>query len=83
MNTLTEPALPVAGPRRWRLSYHLAIVLVIKLILLALLWNIFIKPNKVQVDIDTMSSRIANTTTAASTVNVPNAYISTSPGDHK
>jgi hypothetical protein len=75
MKPITEPALPASGPRRWRLTYHLIVVLTVKLILLALLWNIFIKPNKVEVDIGAMSSRIAGT---AST-----AYVSTSPGDPK
>jgi hypothetical protein len=77
MKTITEPALPSSGPRRWRLTYHLAIVLAVKLVLLALLWNVFIKPNKVEVDVGAMSSRIA------SSASTPTAYISTSPGDHK
>jgi hypothetical protein len=77
MNPITEPALPSSAPRRWRLTYHLAIVLVVKIILLALLWNVFIKPNKVVVDIDAMSNRIA------STANAPSVHISTSSGDHK
>jgi cytoskeletal protein RodZ len=80
MNPVTEPTLPSSGPRRWRLAYHLIIVLVVKLILLALLWNIFIKPNKVVVDVDMMSDRIAG---AASAANTPSVYIPTSPGDNK
>jgi hypothetical protein len=73
MKPATQPALPL--PRRQRLAYHIAVVLVVKLILLALLWHAFIKPNKVQVDIGAMSERIAGPVSRAS--------IPTSPGDNQ
>ena len=60
---------------RPKLRFHLAIVLVVKIILLTLLWHAFIKPNKVKVDVDVMSGRIVGTGSPSS--------IPTSPGDHK
>ncbi|MDR1935406.1 MAG: hypothetical protein LBS49_07480 [Candidatus Accumulibacter sp.] len=70
-------AAPTPAPRRFRmrLAYHLIIVLVVKVILLALLWHAFIKPNKVKVDVDAMGNRIAS---AASPASIP-----TFPGDNK
>jgi hypothetical protein len=78
MRHATVPALPPARPRRMRLAYHLAIVLTVKLILLALLWHAFIKPNKVEVDIGAMGQHIAG---SAFSVSIPT--LSTSPGDNK
>jgi len=81
----TEPApniaLPSPRPRRSRLAFHLAIVLIVKIILLTLLWHAFIKPNKVKVDVDTMGSRIAGPTSQNQSVS--QAHISTTPGDNK
>jgi hypothetical protein len=62
-------------PPRMRLAYHLAIVLAVKLVLLALLWHAFIGPNKVRVDVDAMGERIAR---AVSSVSSP-----ASSGEHK
>ena len=44
--------------RRHRLAWHLSIILVLKVILLATLWNIFIKPHKVSIDAEAMGDRI-------------------------
>jgi hypothetical protein len=52
-------------PPRMRLAYHLAIVLAVKLVLLALLWHAFIGPNKVPVDVDAMGKRIASAVSSA------------------
>ena len=82
MNTLTKPALPSSGPRRWRLTYHLIIVLTVKVVLLALLWHVFIKPNKVEVDIGAMSSSIAGPSFTHSN-HTTRITIPTSPGDNK
>ena len=60
---------------RPRLRFHLAIVLVVKILLLSLLWHAFIKPYKVSVDVNVMSDRFASAAPASS--------ISTSPGDTK
>jgi RsiW-degrading membrane proteinase PrsW (M82 family) len=76
MKLATTPSLPSAVPRRMRLAWHLAIVLTVKVILLALLWYAFIKPNKVEVDIDVMGQHLAGG--ASSVFTQP-----TSPGDHK
>lgn len=57
--------------RRPRLMRHLAIVLVVKVILLALLWHAFIKPNKVAVDVEAMGSRIAGTASQPRFQNTP------------
>lgn len=46
-------------PHRSRLVRHLAIVLVLKVIVLAVLWHAFIKPNRVAVDAGAMGARIA------------------------
>ena len=54
------PATPPA-PRKFRLTAHLAIVLVVKVILLTLLWHAFIKPNKVKVDVEAMGNHITGT----------------------
>jgi len=59
MRPATDTALPPSRPRRWRLAYHLGIVLIVKIILLTLLWHAFIKPNKISVDVEAMSGRIA------------------------
>ncbi|MDR0440929.1 MAG: hypothetical protein LBI59_08110 [Candidatus Accumulibacter sp.] len=72
--TISPP--PSAAPRRMRLAYHLAIVLAVKVVLLALLWHTFIKPNKVEVDVGVMSRHIAAGASSVST-------LSTSPGDNK
>lgn len=77
----TDPAVPASRPRRSRLAFHLAIVLVVKIILLTLLWHAFIKPNKVKVDVDAMGSRIASPTPQYQPVS--QARISTTPGDNK
>jgi hypothetical protein len=75
---------PRSGPRRWRLAYHLAVVLAVKLVLLALLWNAFIKPYRVTVDTGAMSRRIAGSLSPASSVSShPTVFTPTSPGDHK
>jgi hypothetical protein len=71
-----KPATLPAPPRRMRLAYHLIIVLAVKLVLLALLWHAFIKPNKVEVDIGVMGKHIAGGASSIST-------LSTSPGDNK
>jgi len=71
MKPATNPALSL--PRRHRLAYHIAIVLIVKLILLTLLWHAFIKPYRVKVDIDVMGNHIASAVSPVS--------ISTSPGD--
>ncbi|MDR2452289.1 MAG: hypothetical protein LBE85_11120 [Candidatus Accumulibacter sp.] len=98
MEYASQSALPSLGPRRWRLAYHLAVVLAVKLVLLALLWNIFIKPNRVTVDVGAMSQRIAGAVSpapaASSVPSAPSASSGassngstvsppTSPGDHK
>lgn len=77
----TDPAVPSSRPRRSRLAFHLAVVLVVKIILLTLLWHAFIKPNKVKVDIDAMGGRIAGPTSQHPSVS--QARISTTPGDNK
>jgi hypothetical protein len=76
MEPATIPPLPSAASRRMRLAYHLAIVLVVKIILLALLWHTFIKPNKVEVDVGAMSKHIAGSASSVSS-------LPTSPGDNK
>lgn len=48
-----------ARSNRTTLVREIAVVLVIKIMLLVLLWHVFIKPNKVAVDADAMSGRIA------------------------
>jgi hypothetical protein len=78
MSSATVPALPPFRPRRWRLAYHLIIVLIVKVILLTLLWHAFIKPYKVKVDIDVMGNRIASAVSSTSP-----ASLTTSPGDNK
>lgn len=55
----SDQTVPTAPPHKSRLVRHLAIVLVIKVILLTILWHTFIKPNRVKVDVETMSNRIA------------------------
>ena len=60
---------------RPKLRFHLAIVLVIKILLLSLLWHAFIKPYKVSVDAKVMSDRLAGAASASS--------IPTTPGDPK
>jgi hypothetical protein len=77
MESATQPALPPSGPRRWRLAYHLAVVLAVKLVLLALLWNAFIKPYRVMVDAGAMSRRIAATVSPASAVSSASSHSST------
>jgi len=74
----TDPAAPPPRPFRLRLTFHLAIVLIVKVILLTLLWHAFIKPNKVKIDTDAMGSRIA-----APAPTVPQARLSITPGDNK
>jgi hypothetical protein len=69
------PAPPPFRPRRARLAYHLLIALAVKIVLLALLWHVFIKPQRVRVDVGMMSERIAGSASRAS--------IPTSPGDNK
>ena len=44
--------------RKHRLAWHLSIILVLKVVLLATLWNIFIKPHKVRIDAEAMGDRI-------------------------
>jgi hypothetical protein len=84
MESAAQSALPSFGPRRWRLAYHLAVVLAVKLVLLALLWNTFIKPYRVTVDVGAMSQRIAGTPSPASAVSSnPTVYTPTYPGDHQ
>ena len=78
MKSATLPALPPAHPRRMRLLHHLLIVIAVKLVLLALLWHAFIKPNKVEVDVGAMGRHIAG---KVSSVYLPT--LSTSPGDNK
>jgi hypothetical protein len=73
MESVTAPVLPSPGPRRWRLAYHLAVVLAVKLVLLALLWNAFIKPYRVTVDAGAMGERIAG---------VSSESTPSSPGGH-
>ena len=83
MDSATRSVLPSPGPRRWRLTYHLAIVLAVKVGLLALLWNAFIKPHRVTIDAGSMGERIAGA--VSSSVSSSNSAVSTptSPGDHK
>lgn len=45
--------------RKHRLAWHLSIILVLKMVILATLWNIFIKPHKVSIDAEAMGDRIA------------------------
>ena len=71
------PAAAPAG-RRYRLTRHLAAVILIKVILLTLLWYAFIKPNKVSIDMASMGERIAGTENKN-----PQPIIQTSPGDKK
>ncbi len=59
MKPSPDTPLPPSRPRRSRLTVHLAIVLILKVILLTLLWHAFIKPNKISVDVEAMSGRIA------------------------
>ena len=72
MNSATDSTAPRP---RMRLAYHLAIVLAVKLVLLAMLWHAFIGPNKVRVDVDVMGERIVRAVSSASNP--------TSPGEHK
>ena len=53
------PPAFVSTVRRSPLARHLTVIIIIKIILLALLWHTFIKPNKVEVDMATMGERIA------------------------
>ncbi|MDR0577822.1 MAG: hypothetical protein LBI87_09880 [Candidatus Accumulibacter sp.] len=76
-------AAPPPHSRPWRLAYHLAVVLAVKLVLLALLWHAFIKPNKVRVDVDVMGSRIAGAAFPAFSPAFISHSIPTSPGDPK
>ena len=62
---------------RPRLRFHLAIVLVVKILLLSLLWHAFIKPYKVSVDVNVMRDRLAGVASAST------SSISTSPGETK
>ena len=62
-------------PGRPRLRFHLAVVLVVKVLLLFLLWHAFIKPNKVAVDVNVMRDRLVGAVTVSS--------ISNTPGDNK
>jgi hypothetical protein len=75
--------LPSPGPRRWRLTYHLAIVLAVKLVLLALLWNAFIKPHRVTIDAGSMGERIAGAVSSSISSSSSAISTSTSSGDHK
>jgi len=50
--------------RKHRLAWHLSIILVLKAVLLATLWNIFIKPHKVSIDAEAMGDRITITRSA-------------------
>jgi hypothetical protein len=63
-----------AARPRWRLAYHLAAVLAVKCVLLALLWHAFIGPYRVSVDVDAMGRHI---------VSAPPSPISPSSGDNK
>ena len=58
---------------RPKLRFHLAIVLVVKILLLSLLWHAFIKPYKVSVDVNLMSDRLAAAVSS----------LSNTPGDAK
>ena len=78
MTTEHTSAQPPSRSWRSRLTFHLAIVLIVKIVLLTLLWHAFIKPNKVKVDMDTMGSRIT-----APAPSVPQARLSITPGDNK
>ena len=78
MKSATIPALLPAHPRRMRLLHHLLIVVAVKVVLLALLWHAFIKPNKIEGDVGAMGRHIAGN---VSTVSLPT--LSTSPGDNK
>ena len=70
MNSAPHPA-----PRpRMRLTYHLLIVLAVKVFLLTLLWHTFIGPYKVKVDVEIMGERIASAVSASNPI---------SPGEHK
>jgi hypothetical protein len=75
MKPAPNPASAPARPFRRRLAYHLIVVLAVKLILLALLWHTFIRPNKVTVDIGVMGERIAG---VSSGISLP-----ISPGENK
>jgi hypothetical protein len=81
MKSTTLPTLPPAPPRRMRLAHHLVIVLAVKVVLLAVLWHAFIKPNKVEVDVGAMGRHIAGGASSVSIFNIPS--MSTSPGDNK
>jgi hypothetical protein len=50
--------------RRWRpgLGRHLVLLLVLKAILLAGLWQVFVKPCRVAINSDTMGARVAGST---------------------
>ena len=74
MKPSLDTTLPPSRPRRSRLAVHLVMVLILKVILLTLLWHAFIKPNKVSVDVEAMSGRIAG----SAQPNTP-----TSPGENK
>jgi hypothetical protein len=62
MKTHHDTAKSSPRPRRARLAIHLTVVLVVKIVLLTLLWQTFIKPYKVRIDTDAMSSRIVGST---------------------
>lgn len=51
---------------RPRLVRHLVIVLLVKIVLLTLLWHVFIKPQRVTVDIESMGGRMAGSSTPLS-----------------
>lgn len=52
------PAKERQPGRKRRLAWHLSIILILKVVLLATLWNIFIKPHKVSIDAKAMGDRI-------------------------
>lgn len=56
-----------ARPRPSKLRRHLVVVLILKLLVLTGLWHAFIKPNRVRVDQDVMSARLAGPSSQTNT----------------
>ena len=50
-----------------RLRRHLAWILIVKFALLAALWQVFVKPYRVQVDLDAMAARLTQAAPSATT----------------
>ena len=53
---------PNENQKKHRLTRHLIIILCVKLALLFVLWSAFIKPYRVSIDAETMSSRLVSDT---------------------